>query len=841
MAWNLLKLLRTDKCRRRQAPRRARLQIEDLEQRVVMTATPVATINVAQPGRVLSGQLIGVNTPGWDAYLNSNPGDSATSTPDAQTVQLIKSAGLNLLRLSYGRGADDWHFNQQDSDGQPGSAALEGNLVEATDAAGAITINYGTGSPQEGAAYVAYLEGIPNDNTALGQDAQGQDWKTVSFWAGLRSQVPLGVDDGLNFLRDSHPAPFNIHYFEVGNEVYFAGWDAGAPGARPFTDPNQDNFQSDYSNFVASFSHMAREIDPLAQVGVSLGNPIEYDSWNTSVLGKLAAQNFTPDFISDHLYLSDQGEAQDGGFSDQDLLLHTVSDPTSVLGNHADCPANWASRDGYFRSLLQNVYGAQGNAVQLFALEFNSDASSATDQSYGLVHGLLFADSIGALLTTSYAAYTPWDLRTDGPLLGNTDATAYTPYPAYFAEQLGSHLVQSGDQVLPASSDTPALAVYATERPDGTVEVMLINKSQTDDDKVTFNIAGFTPGGTARSWQYGQAGGNALAENDNVALQVSTGADGLAHFQFAAPAYSMTVLELTSTAGQPVNPPTVAQPAQAAVAVVTGTQVGLSVLGSDAAGEASLTYTWTTVNAPAGVAFNANGSNAAKNTTVTFTAAGTYIFKATITSAGGASTSSSVTVTINQTLTSIVVSPGSASLGTGASQQFTAQALDQFGNALTAQPAVTWSVASGVGTIGPDGVYQAPADSGSAVVKAIAGGVGGSATVTISAGAGVSALVSFADVDDWGTGFTGDLSLTNTGNAALNGWTLEFDFTGNITDIWDAQIVSHVGNHYVIQGAAWDAAIAPGQSIDFGFNADWGADQAAPVNYLLNGNPISQI
>jgi hypothetical protein len=286
-------------------------------------------------------------------------------------------------------------------------------------------------------------------------------------------------------------------------------------------------------------------------------------------------------------------------------------------------------------------------------------------------------------------------------------------------------------------------------------------------------------------------------------------------------------------------PPTVVTPAQSSAGPVTGTTTGLSVLGADAAGEANLTYTWTAVNAPAVVTFSANGSNAAKNTTATFTAAGTYTFTATITNAGGASATSSVTVTVSQTLTSIVVSPGSASLGTGVSQQFTAQGQDQFGAAMAVAPAVTWSVDSGAGTIDANGVYQAPATAGNAVVKAVAGGLSGTASITI--GAGVSALASFADVDDWGTGFTGYITLTNTGDTAINGWTLEFDFTGNITDIWDAQIVSHVGNHYVIQNADWDATIAPGQSISFGFNADWGADWSSPSNYLLNGVAISQI
>jgi hypothetical protein len=102
-----------------------------------------------------------------------------------------------------------------------------------------------------------------------------------------------------------------------------------------------------------------------------------------------------------------------------------------------------------------------------------------------------------------------------------------------------------------------------------------------------------------------------------------------------------------------------------------------------------------------------------------------------------------------------------------------------------------------------------------------------------------NATAGFADVDDWGNGFTGYITLTNTGNTSINGWTLQFDFTGNIADIWDAQIVRHVGNHYVIQNASWDATIAAGQSVDFGFNADWGDPRTGPSNYVLNGVVIN--
>ena len=41
-----------------------------------------------------------------------------------------------------------------------------------------------------------------------------------------------------------------------------------------------------------------------------------------------------------------------------------------------------------------------------------------------------------------------------------------------------------------------------------------------------------------------------------------------------------------------------------------------------------------------------------------------------------------------------------------------------------------------------------------------------------SSAAPVEATVTFADVNDWGTGFTGNITITNTGTTAIIGWTL---------------------------------------------------------------------
>src|SRR5262249_51750946 len=127
--------------------------------------------------------------------------------------------------------------------------------------------------------------------------------------------------------------------------------------------------------------------------------------------------------------------------------------------------------------------------------------------------------------------------------------------------------------------------------------------------------------------------------------------------------------------------PSVATPASATPDPVAGATTALSVLGADDGGEPNLTYSWSVLAKPVGApdpTYGANGTNGAKATTATFGAAGAYTFLVTITDGGGLSTTDNVDVTVIQTLTSIVVSPGTAALNLNGTRSFTAVGLDQF-------------------------------------------------------------------------------------------------------------------------------------------------------------------
>jgi hypothetical protein len=97
------------------------------------------------------------------------------------------------------------------------------------------------------------------------------------------------------------------------------------------------------------------------------------------------------------------------------------------------------------------------------------------------------------------------------------------------------------------------------------------------------------------------------------------------------------------------------------------------------------------------------------------------------------------------------------------------------------------------------------------------------------------ATITFSDTNDWGNGFNGDIAIRNTGTNTIRAWKLQFTFAGTISSIWNGSIASHVGNTYVVQGAAWNRDIAAGQAVDFGFTASPGGAAAVESTFLLSG------
>ncbi|MCU0873460.1 MAG: hypothetical protein MUE50_14055, partial [Pirellulaceae bacterium] len=181
------------------------------------------------------------------------------------------------------------------------------------------------------------------------------------------------------------------------------------------------------------------------------------------------------------------------------------------------------------------------------------------------------------------------------------------------------------------------------------------------------------------------------------------------------------------------TPPTVATPASAVLDSADGKTATLTVLGDDDAGEAKLKYTWTATVTPTGApkpTFSVNRTNAAKNSTVTFGRAGTYQLTATIADAKGLTVTSPVTIVVTAALTQIAVEPASATVYAATTQTFAAHALDQFGQALSPAPVLTWT--TGAGQIDAAGRFTAPGSTGAVTISAASGAVRGQTQVQVT-------------------------------------------------------------------------------------------------------------
>jgi alpha-N-arabinofuranosidase len=156
----------------------------------------------------------GVNDVWYDnGYGTANP---STEQPYNQLVSDTKQIGVSIIRYPGGNPSDlfDWRTaigpqatrkpNVVDGGSTYHATAVLpssfgpdefGALLDKTGSVGDITVNFGTGSALEAAEWVCYETAPLHDSTH----------PACNSWSALRA-------------RNGHPAPYNVPYWEVGNE-----------------------------------------------------------------------------------------------------------------------------------------------------------------------------------------------------------------------------------------------------------------------------------------------------------------------------------------------------------------------------------------------------------------------------------------------------------------------------------------------------------------------------------------------------------------------------------------------------------------------------------------------
>ncbi|WP_169986445.1 cellulose binding domain-containing protein [Microbispora sp. H10836] len=84
--------------------------------------------------------------------------------------------------------------------------------------------------------------------------------------------------------------------------------------------------------------------------------------------------------------------------------------------------------------------------------------------------------------------------------------------------------------------------------------------------------------------------------------------------------------------------------------------------------------------------------------------------------------------------------------------------------------------------------------------------------------------------NQWGGGFQGEVTVKNTGTAAISGWTVTWTFANGqqVTQAWGGK-ATQSGASVTVKNESWNGSLGAGASTTFGFIASWNTANATLV------------
>lgn len=133
-------------------------------------------------------------------------------------------------------------------------------------------------------------------------------------------------------------------------------------------------------------------------------------------------------------------------------------------------------------------------------------------------------------------------------------------------------------------------------------------------------------------------------------------------------------------------------------------------------------------------------------------------------------------------------------------------------------------------------ILEAVSSGGSSIGTAPVSATTAAATPPPSTG-GVACHITYTNANDWGSGFTGAITVSNTGATAISGWTLTWAYSGNqqLNQSWNSTY-SQTGQTVTVNSMSYNSSIAPGANQSgIGFNAAYSGSNPPPTAFYLNG------
>jgi len=468
-------------------------------------------------------------------------------------AQFTRLAGATVIRYPGGGGiADLYHWSSKEMTQIEGSQSPYispdsnfGNFAKYLDKFGTalIVVNYGTnisgaagGDEAEAAAWVAYANGDAGNTLALPKGKNGEDWRTVGYWATLRSQDPVVEDDGYNFLRISHPKPFGIRLWQIGDQVYNNGYYGSAHTGMPDLhapipvkgmgnrDKNANLGPSFYGSQVAVFASAMKAVDPTIRIGASLATP--------------DGQPTDSDWISKQWTRDWNDKVLKAGCSAIDFVVLdwqpvSLAPPDWKSVNESDMLSSSRAKIGVILNSMLGLYHQDCLRDHMPRIAFSTAAIPTWPKlDHPMFTALWVADTYPILIETG-AENVSWSEMHGTSMLSSDGKSFGSAFMGLEMLHIVAH--NPGDAFVNATSSDPLLAVHATHRRDGVVGLMFVNDNLNSPVTVTVTIDGGAVGSKGRRLDYGaeqQKSGAPIAQSEITGLGVK--------FTITVPAYTIT-------------------------------------------------------------------------------------------------------------------------------------------------------------------------------------------------------------------------------------------------------------------------------------------------------------
>jgi endoglucanase len=290
-----------------------------------------------------------------------------------------------------------------------------------------------------------------------------------------------------------------------------------------------------------------------------------------------------------------------------------------------------------------------------------------------------------------------------------------------------------------------------------------------------------------------------------------------------------------------------ATPTGLAATATSASQIQLTWSPSSSAGVTYTVFSGTSSGATNTVV--ASGVNSTSYAATGLTASTTYYFTIKAVSAGGTSGASNQASATTQPATGTSAPANLVATAASSTQiGLTWNASTTSGATYSVYSGTTAGAASNLLASGISGTsYQATGLQASTtyyfVVKAVAGGTASpasnqaSATTTTATTSSAACHISYVDQNDWGVGFTGGISISNTSTTPLTSWKLQWTFAGTqqLNQSWNGSYAQS-GKNVTITNASWNGNIPAGSTVSgIGFNANYSGANTYPTTFYLNG------